>query len=63
MQDPVSVEDMQKLTGRVASLNRFIPELQREACLSSKFSEVQRTFSGPNLRNKLSENSKTTCQT
>jgi hypothetical protein len=25
MQDPVSVKDVQKLTGRVAALNRFIP--------------------------------------
>jgi hypothetical protein len=25
MQDPVSVKDMQKLIGRVAALNRFIP--------------------------------------
>jgi hypothetical protein len=27
MQDPVSVKDVQKLTGRVASLNRFIPRV------------------------------------
>jgi hypothetical protein len=52
-----------KMTGRVATLNSSSPELQREACLSSKFSEVQRTFSGPNLRKKLSKNSKTICQT
>jgi hypothetical protein len=26
MQDPVSVKDVQKLTGRVAALNRFIPK-------------------------------------
>jgi hypothetical protein len=25
MQDPVSMKDVQKLTGRVAALNRFIP--------------------------------------
>jgi hypothetical protein len=25
MQDPVSVKDVQKLTGRVTTLNRFIP--------------------------------------
>jgi hypothetical protein len=25
MQDPISVQDVQKLTGRVAALNRFIP--------------------------------------
>jgi hypothetical protein len=27
MQDPVSVKDVQKLTGRVAALNRFIPKV------------------------------------
>jgi hypothetical protein len=26
MKDPVSVKDVQKLTGRVAALNRFIPK-------------------------------------
>jgi hypothetical protein len=26
MQDPVSMKDVQKLTGRVAALNRFIPK-------------------------------------
>jgi hypothetical protein len=25
MQDPISLQDVQKLTGRVAALNRFIP--------------------------------------
>jgi hypothetical protein len=27
MQDPVSVKDVQKLTGRVATFNRFIPRV------------------------------------
>jgi hypothetical protein len=27
MQDPVSVKDVQKLIGRVATLNRFIPRV------------------------------------
>ena len=39
------------------------PELQREACLFSKFSEVPRIFSGPNLKSKPFKNSKITCQT
>jgi phage FluMu protein gp41 len=60
MQDPISVKDVQKLTGRVAALNRFIPRLQKEACRSFKFSEVLRIFSGPKLRSKLSRNLKTT---
>jgi hypothetical protein len=63
MQDPVSVKDVQKLTGRVPALNRFIVELQREVCLFSKFSKFPRIFSGLNLRNKPSKNSKITCQT
>jgi hypothetical protein len=63
MQDPVLVKGMQKLTGELLPLTGSSPELQREVCLSSKFSKVQTTFSGPNLRNKLSKNSKTICQT
>jgi hypothetical protein len=58
MQDPISVKDVQKLTGELPLLIDSFPELQREACLSFKFSEVQRTFSGPNLRSKLSKSSK-----
>jgi hypothetical protein len=50
MQDPVLVKDVQKLTGRVAAFNRFIPEPQKEAYRSSKSSEVLRISSGPNLR-------------
>jgi hypothetical protein len=57
MQDPVSVKDVQKLTGRVATLNRFIPiELQKEAYHSFKFSEVPRISSGPKPKSKLSKN-------
>jgi hypothetical protein len=37
MQDPVSVKDVQKLTGRVAALNRFIP---RAAARSLPFFQV-----------------------
>jgi hypothetical protein len=61
MQDPVSVKDVQKLTGMVAALNKFIPKLQKKACLSFKFSEAPITFNGPKLRSK--KNSKTICQT
>jgi hypothetical protein len=39
MQDPVSVKDVQKLTGRVAALNRFIP---RAAKRSLPFFQVLR---------------------
>jgi hypothetical protein len=36
MQDPVSMKDVQKLTGRVAALNRFIPRAaEKSAILSS----------------------------
>jgi hypothetical protein len=40
MQDPVSVKDVQKLTGRVVSLNRFIP---RAAERSLPFFQVLRS--------------------
>jgi hypothetical protein len=33
MQDPISVNDVQKITGRVAALNRFIPRAAKRACL------------------------------
>jgi hypothetical protein len=41
MQDPVSVKDMQKLSGRVAALNKFIP---RAAERSFPFFQVLRSF-------------------
>jgi hypothetical protein len=40
MQDPVSMKDVQKLTGRVAALNRFIP---RAAERSLPFFQVLRS--------------------
>jgi hypothetical protein len=40
MQDPVSVKDVQKLTGRVVALNRFIP---RAAERSMPFFQVLRS--------------------
>jgi hypothetical protein len=40
MQDPVSVKDLQKLTGRVAALNRFIP---RDTERSLPFIQVLRS--------------------
>jgi hypothetical protein len=61
MQDPISVKDVQKLTGRVAALNRFIPKAAERSLPFFKSSEVQRTFSGLKLKSKLSKNSKTTC--
>jgi hypothetical protein len=61
MQDPVSVKDVQKLTGRVAALTDSFPELQKGAYHSSKSSEVPRTSSGLNLRSELSKNRKITC--
>jgi hypothetical protein len=65
MQDPVSVKDVQKLTGRSLPfsqvLNRFITGPRKEVCHSPKFSDVLRTFSGPKLRSKPSKNLKTTC--
>jgi hypothetical protein len=61
MQDPVSVKDVQKLTGRVVVLNRFIP---RAVERSLPFFQVLRStknfqwliFSGSKLKIKLSKN-------
>jgi hypothetical protein len=58
MQDPVSVNDVQKLTGRVAALNRFILRAAERSLPFSKFSEVLRTFSGLKLRSKPSKDLK-----
>jgi hypothetical protein len=60
MQDPVSVKDVQNLIRRVAAVNRFIP---RAAERRLPFFQVLRSSSGLKLRNKLSKNSKTICQT
>jgi hypothetical protein len=62
MQDPVSVKDVQKLTGRVSALNRFTPRAAERILPFSKFSKVSRTFNGLKIRNKLFKNSKTTCR-
>jgi hypothetical protein len=44
MQDPVSVKDVQKLIGRVAALNRFIPKAAERSLpffpSSQKFQEL-----------------------
>jgi hypothetical protein len=56
MQDPVSVKDVQKLTGRLAALNRFIP---RAAKRSLPFFQVLRSaknFQWSETRSKLSKN-------
>jgi hypothetical protein len=56
MQDPVSVKDVQKLTGRVVALNRFIPRAAERSLPFFQVLRVLRTFSGPKLRSKLSKN-------
>jgi phage FluMu protein gp41 len=56
MQDPISVKDVQKLTGRVAALNRFIPRAAERSFHSFTFSEVPRISSGPKPKSKLSKN-------
>jgi hypothetical protein len=43
MQDPVSVKDVQKLTGRVATLNRFIPKFQELLVVRSSETSFPRT--------------------
>jgi hypothetical protein len=56
MKDPVFVKDVQKLTGRVAALNRFIPRAAERSLPFFQVSEMLRIFSGPKLRSKLSKN-------
>jgi hypothetical protein len=56
MQDPVSVKDVQKLTGRVAALNRFIPRAAERSLPFFQVSEVPRISSGSKPKSKLSEN-------
>jgi hypothetical protein len=56
MQDPVSMKDVQKLTGRVAALNRFISRATERSLSFFQVLRVPRIFSGPNLRSKLSKN-------
>jgi hypothetical protein len=56
MQDPVSVKDVQKLTGEWPHLTDSFLELQKEAYHSFKSSEVLRISSGPKPRSKLFKN-------
>jgi hypothetical protein len=61
MQDPVSVKDVQKLIGRVAALNRFIPRAAERSMLFFQVLRSSKNFQWSKLRNKLFKNSKTTC--
>jgi hypothetical protein len=56
MQDPVSVKDVQKLTGGVAALNRFIPKAAERSLPFFQVSEVPRISSGSKPKSKLSKN-------
>jgi hypothetical protein len=56
MQDPVSVKDVQKLTGRVAALNRFIPRVEERSLPFFQVLRSTKNFSGSKLRSKLSKN-------
>jgi hypothetical protein len=44
MQDPVSVKDVQKLTGRVAALNRFIPKAAERSLPFFQFLRSAKSF-------------------
>jgi hypothetical protein len=56
MQDPVSVKDVQKLTGRVAALNRFIPKVAERSLPFFQVLRSAKIFSGLNLRSEPSKN-------
>jgi hypothetical protein len=62
MQDPVSVKDVQKLIGRVATLNRFIPKAAERSFPFFQLFRSSKNFSGSKHISKLSKSSKTTCQ-
>jgi hypothetical protein len=44
MQDPVSVKDVQKLTGRVATLNKFIPRATEKSLPFFKVLRIAKNF-------------------
>jgi hypothetical protein len=60
MQDPISVKDVQKLTGRVAARNRFIPRAAERSLTFSQVLKSSKNFQWSELRNTLFKNSKTT---
>jgi hypothetical protein len=62
MTPPQSARDIQRLTGRLAALNRFIPSPQSEAYLSSKRYAVQKTSHGDQSKQRPSHHSSSTCE-
>jgi phage FluMu protein gp41 len=63
MQDPVSVKDVQKLTGRVAALNRFIPRAAERSLPLFQVLRSSKNFQWSKTQNKLFKNSRITCRT
>jgi hypothetical protein len=61
MLDPVSVKDVQKLTGRVAALNRFIPRAPERSLPFFQVLRSSKSFQWSKTQNKLFKSSKTTC--
>jgi hypothetical protein len=61
MQDPVSMEDVQKLIGRVAALNRFILRAAKRSLPIFQVLRISKNFQLSETESKLSKISKTTC--
>jgi hypothetical protein len=62
MQDTVSVKDVQKLIGRVAALNRFIPRAAERSLPLFQVLGSSKNFQWSETQ-KLFKNSRTTCRT
>jgi hypothetical protein len=54
--DKIKALILQKLTGRVVALNRFISRATERSLSFFQVLRVPRIFSGPKLRSKLSKN-------
>jgi hypothetical protein len=61
MKAPTCIKDVQKLTGCMAALNRFISKLGVGDYLSSNYSSIKRSSCGLQRRIKLWLNSRTSC--
>jgi hypothetical protein len=61
MKAPTCIKDVQKLTGCLAALNRFISNLENGGYLSSNYSSTKRSSCGPQRITKPWHSSKTSC--
>jgi hypothetical protein len=62
MKAPTCIKDVQKLTGSMAALNRFISKLGERGLPSSNYSSIKRSSCGPQRQTKPLPNSRTSYQ-